>query len=151
DRLPLGRDMPLLDPVTLQPLFGPMRSFDADVFERSLEILEGALVAPFIDLPSDLGHKSKLELRSIRKPAEGESQIQSLFISTASGRVITGESLERLITKGLPGRGSRYESEFLIAMAMHLDPNRFSPYGVRAPTDDVRVAQGVAAWLAANH
>lgn len=151
DRLPLGRDMPLLDPDTLQPLFGPMRSFDADVFERSLKILEGALAAPFTDLPPELGRRSKLELRNVQKPGEGDSQIESLFISTAGGGVTMGESLERLITKGLPGRRSRYESEFLIAMTMHLDPNRFAQYGVRAPTDDVRIAQGVAAWLAANH
>lgn len=76
---------------------------------------------------------------------------ESLFVRESDGRVGMGERLEGLIEKGLPARSTRYEAEFLIAMAMHLDPDRFGRYGVRAPTDDVRIARGVAGWLAEKH
>lgn len=151
DRLPLGRDMPLLDPETLDPLFDPSGSFDVGAFESSLEVLEKALADPFTALVSDLEAKPRFKLSRVRNQGESESQVESLFVREPGGRVSMGERLDALITRGLPARRTRYEAEFLIAMAMHLDPNRFARYGVRAPTDDVRIARGVAQWLAEKH
>lgn len=151
DRLPFGRDMPLLHPDTLEPLFGPMKAFDPDVLDKSVTVLEKALASPFDDLLCELGVKPALELRRVRDRTDEEPGIDSLFVREADGRVAMGERLERLIEEGLPARSTRYEAEFLLAMAMHLDPNRFGRYGVRAPTDDVRIARGVAGWLAEKH
>lgn len=151
DRLPLGRNMPFLDPETLEPIPGTSFSteFDPDAFERGLQILERALAHPFTDLPGTLRREPRLKLKVVRD--RKEAGVESHFVRNPDGRVSMGARLEALVSDGLPGRGTRYESEFLIAMAMHLDPNRFAAYGVRAPTDKVRIARGVAAWLAQKH
>ena len=151
DRLPLGRNMPLLDPETLVPLFGPLKTFDPEVLDKSLRVLEEALAEPFGDLLPELGLKPIIELVTVRDRSERTPGLESLFVRESDGRVAMGERLDRLIEEGLPARSTRYESEFLVAMAMHLDPDRFARYGVRAPTDDVRIARAVAAWLAEKH
>ena len=148
DRLPLGRRMPLLDPTTLQPIpnadIGD--SFDAHALDGALSVMERWLDAPCNDLVAHLESLPRATRPLIIRP-RGAGPAEQGFLRTATG-VGPSRGVRRLVQHGLMGPHSRYQAEWLVAIAMLLEPVLFADLGLTNPGDDEQVAGVLAHWLA---
>lgn len=155
DRLMLGKRMPLVDPDTLEvlPDTAPSDTWDENAFERALEFVESWFAKPCDDL---IAHLESLpafpRMRLVRTHAEGETgDDESLFNRDGVGLVRFGARLEHLLSTGLPGASSRYESEFLVALAIAVSPKRFARYGIGPAFSARDIARATSCWLSQHH
>lgn len=144
DRLPLGRNMPMLDPETLEPL--PHANIGA---RFDLERLEGAVA----EMERWHAHEHAdlvPHLRACVRSAEATARTASVaaarptLVSTTPAAAPTGTALH-LATSGLSGPGTRYWAEYQVGLAALEHPALF---GLVPPLTDVMVAEAIADWLA---
>jgi len=152
DRLMLGARSPLLDPETLTPLPGCDigATYDEAILRACLARAEEWASNPFPDLHAHLAESPQLECIHI-VATEAEESRDSLFVRSADGKVRRSEALARLVDDGLPEPASRFTSEFLVAMAMALEPERYGAYGLRPLFTPPHLARAVGWWLADHH
>lgn len=150
DRLPLGCNMPLLNPETLQPL--PEAAIgevpDPVALQGALDVMEAWSEAPHLDL---VPHLESL----LGQPAGWASPSTTSLAHAAFpkiGRTVKpSEETRRLVLRGLQRSNSRYESEWLAGLAIFLAPELFEDVCVVSLADDESVAHTLACWLAARH
>ena len=147
DRLPLGANMPLLDPQTLEVL--PDAAIGTRYDERALR---GALTrfaawhaSPHEDLVPYL--KGLPGAPPVRVEVAGNPGADAEFVPEGS-RVRPSDATRRLIVTGLTEPSSRYQAEFRVALAAILAPEVLEPFGLTRVGDDENLARAVARWLA---
>ena len=152
DRLMLGARSPLLDPGTLKPLPGCEigGTYDEGVFRNCLVYAEAWYGRPYPDLLTHLADSPKLACVQL-VTTDSENSKEAIFIRSADGSVQRSEALAGLVEKGLTAPSSRFESEFLVAMAMALEPHRFEAYGLSPLFTPPQLARAVGWWLADHH
>lgn len=148
DRLPLGRNMPLLDPDNLSPLGHAAigDTYDPDFLEQALEEVEAWYAREYPDL---LLHLRSLPQERLIGATQPSNSIVSLPLDQ-DGQRLPGRIL-RLVESGLSRAGTRTESEWLVATAFVLDPSSFPEYGLGARPTDQELANALACWLASKN
>lgn len=152
DRLMLGARSPLLDPEALNPLPGCELGTEHDevVLRNCLVRAEAWHGSPHEDLVSHLADAPQLGCVQLVVTKDDASE-DSLFIRGADGRLSRSGLLARLVEGGLTAPKSRFDSEFLVAMAMALEPERFAAYGLKPLFTPPHLARAVGWWLADHH
>lgn len=147
DRLPLGRRMPMLDPTSLQPIAGADIGdmFDDQKLEGALALMERWLNEPCLNLVAHLESLPRVARPLIILPG-GDSQIQEGFVRNAYG-IGASLGLRRLVRRGLERPCSRYDAEWLVAIAMLLEPALLADLGLTDVSDDEDVARTLAQWV----
>ena len=145
DRLPLGRNMAMLDPETLEPL---AHAYIGDRFD--LAMLEGAATEMERwharidhDLVPFLVERNRASTTVAVAPARPTAKLEH----RAVGAPPSAETM-RLVTKGLPARSTRYGAEFQVGLAVLEHPRLF---GLVPPLTDIVVAETIATWLSEHH
>jgi hypothetical protein len=152
ERLMLGARMPLLDPDSLKPLRGCNIgvNYEEKVLRACLERVEAWHASPYHDLLAHLERTPKLPRGEVVSRKEEESY-DSIFVRDTDGKVRPSGSLLQLLTGGLVRAGSRFDCEFLVAMAMAVAPEQFADYGLGRAFTPWHLATAVARWLARHH
>lgn len=152
DRLPLGRDMPILDPATLSPLATAAINgeYDEAMLRGGLAAMEAWHSAPYEDL---LPHLQSLPGHPLtRLVAHEEMEAGEAFVRAGPrSEVKPSTATMRLVQHGLIARSTRYASEWLVGLAILLAPELFAEFGVTTSPNDECVARSLANWLAARH
>jgi hypothetical protein len=147
DRLPLGANMPLLDPQTLEMLPDAAigTHYDEGTLRGALARLAAWRAAPCEDLVPYL--ESLPGAPRVRVVVVEEAGADAEFVRDGS-RVRPSDATRRLITTGLHEPASRYRAEFRVALAGVLAPEVLEPFGLTRAGDDEDLARAVARWLA---
>lgn len=163
DRVMLGRRMPLLDPQTLSSM-GPRPigdRFDLRALMWALSFVENWFANPERDLLEYLRAQPGATVE--RVPMRGSANRQGVatmtsgaspepLIVTRSGKQLDlGPSMYANVCTGLTASSTRYETEFLVAIALIVAPHLFPQYGLTTASDDRTVAQALALWLSWKH
>lgn len=153
DRLPLGARMPLLDPESLRVLPGCAigDTFDLATFVACLEQMESWHKTPASALLERLRTAPRRGEIRIVKNCESDTATESHFIRAEDGSVHLSRGMADLVNGGLQRPSSRFQSEFLVAMAMGLKPGDFRGFGLDRLYTPQQLAFAVAGWLAENH
>ena len=150
DRLPLGANMPLLNPETLAPhpdgLIGSKP--DPEVLDRALGVMEAWSAAPYVDLVPHL--ETALGQPVGWSRTQASSRAREAF-PRVTGTPKPSDDMRRLVLSGLRAPSSRYHSEWLVGLAIVLAPELFEELGTFDVADDDAVAETLARWLAERH
>lgn len=149
DRLPLGRNMPLLDPNTLKPIPGAAigDGFDLGPLRGAVIVLEEWHARVYDDLVAHL--ESMPGQPQVRVALVERAKGDEHFVRVANGVRPSVKTLE-LVHHGLTAPSFRFVSEWPVGVAILLAPELFR-LTEAAVTDDVTVARALAEWLAGHH
>ena len=155
NRLPVGRQMAILDPETLEA-YGDAVSDDRLTLETAwgfLKYLEEWHSQPVEDLVGHLRGLPRRQLQSSQSPSG--SRVRSRSHPNHPPERQSGTSIDpalrKLIANGLPGPSTRYSTEFKVGMAMWIEPELFSAFGLPSNPTREDVATSLPRWLAEKH
>lgn len=147
DRLPLGCNMPLLDPETLEPI--PKAAIgavpDPTALDGALSVMEAWSAAPHTDL---VPHLESLLGQPVGWATRTGSATARAAFPRVGRTVKPSDATRRLVSGGLQVPSSRYESEWRVGLAIVLAPELFECFGARDAMGDAAIAHTLARWLA---
>lgn len=149
DRLPLGRNMPLLDPQTLDPyLFERATTDRITHLDMQLRVLEEWARKPD---PTWLPHVQSLpRISEERGNGTGEASEDAILLRTGSGGGCTDGTMH-LIHAGLTEPSTRVESEWRVGLGFLAAPSLSTGYPLPEHPTRADLARALATWLSVHH
>lgn len=149
-RMPLGPNMPLLDPDTLLPIPGATigDTYDEAQLRGAIEYMQEWYARPLLDLIPHLEQLAELG-RGDCAASHVTADVGPSGAQAKTGDV--GAEVVELIRSGLTRPASRHVVEFSVGVAAFQRPALLSRWGLPAQPSGTEVATALSRWLAAQH